>query len=260
MTVRGCVLGNSHIAALRIGWDQIGGDFPDVKLDFYGSPRERLRHTTVENGKLVATAENVADDLAKTGGSDKIDLSLYDFFCIVGCGANSRIVLRMQAHHVTYGYKLADEMYISEAYLRDCYETHLRGTASKHLAEKLSGATNARVFVVPDPHLANDDGPDRFKGRDFVAAAQRRKSLEFSDKVFSDTFTKVFSGANVVFQDPETLDGPLMTNKVYSRGGLALEHVGLGGEEEEARADIVHVNAEYGKKFWRNFFDTNVFA
>jgi hypothetical protein len=260
MTVRGCVVGNSHVGALRLGWQVIKDDYPTVDMTFFASPRQRLRKTFVRRGILATKDETVAENLRLTGGSETIDLRAYDFLCICGCGINSRMLLQMQAGHIPFGGTHAGEMVISEAYLRECYAASLGRSTSRHLLDIISAATKASVYVVPDPHLAN--APEALeKYLDYVMTVQERGGFALSRSIFMESIEAVFADAKkVLFQVPETLDGPLLSRMEFARGPgfMAIEPERDDGEDDiQSVNDIVHLNADYGVLFWKKFFSEN---
>lgn len=84
--MKGLVFGNSHVGAVRLGWDQSRS----IDLDFYsipggGGPNVHLKDGRIfpnrKDAKLLSTIEGVHD-----GG---LDLSGYDYvvFCSLGLGA-----------------------------------------------------------------------------------------------------------------------------------------------------------------------------
>lgn len=254
MSIRGCVIGNSHVAALKLGWQAVKADYPEIEIDFFAGPRQRLSKTFVRKGVLTTRDEIVAENLRLTGGSDRIDLRSYDFFCVSGGGASSRILLLMQADHMPYGGSNSGEMYISEAYLRACYEARLRHSAAKHLVDLLTEASPAPVFYVPDPHLSNDQDT-LMRYLETVLKVQARNGFDLSRAIFNETVESVFSNATeILFQLPETLDGPLLTKVEFARGpGLSQAQADDEAEESDF-GDIFHLNSRYGALFWVEFF------
>jgi len=47
-----CLIGNSHLAVLKLGWPDIQASFADMELDFYAAAGGSLA-VTVSNGRLV---------------------------------------------------------------------------------------------------------------------------------------------------------------------------------------------------------------
>lgn len=85
-----CILGNSHIAALKSGWERIKDDFPGTTLTFFGSRRKRLGDLTIERDRLIPKNEFVRKDLALTsGGQEYVAPSEYDAILIFGLYFNA---------------------------------------------------------------------------------------------------------------------------------------------------------------------------
>lgn len=261
MSIRGCILGNSHTAALKMGWKRIRDQHPDVSLTFFAARRQLLRKTMIEEGMLKATTRNVAKEMEKSGGTSEIELEDYDFFLIVGGGASSRALLDMLEQHSLRETRLGGEMLISEGFLRDSFESRLQRNAAKHLVDVLTTASGKPVFVVPDPHLPNN--PEKVKLLAYVTKVKKTNTFPLMANIFAETMGKVYSNATaVLFQYPETLDGPLLTKSIYARD---YEHdrdedVAPESEDDDLEIDFVHTNAEYGEIFWNRFLAENKFG
>ncbi|MES2144715.1 MAG: hypothetical protein V4516_10245, partial [Pseudomonadota bacterium] len=108
MTYRLCVIGNSHVAAFKLGWDQLAarGDALTraIAPTFFGAPRDGLKNLAVRDGRLVPTADFVRDHFARmSGGRADVDPAVYDGFLLVGLGASMKRALRFYRTHRWFG-------------------------------------------------------------------------------------------------------------------------------------------------------------
>ena len=59
-----CVLGNSHIASLKNGWDRVGQKYPDIELVFFGARGAGLDGLELDGKALVAANDDLRHSLA----------------------------------------------------------------------------------------------------------------------------------------------------------------------------------------------------
>jgi hypothetical protein len=50
-----CAIGDSHIAALMLGWKQIECEYPGTQFTFFGAPDTEMGNLSVSLGSLVPT-------------------------------------------------------------------------------------------------------------------------------------------------------------------------------------------------------------
>ena len=98
--VRVCVLGNSHLAALRRGWDQIAERFPAHKLTFFGAPRNIMGDLVLDGRRLVPRTEKLLQKIRQSsGGLDAVELDHYDAFVLYGLQFGPRRVIQLYRTH-----------------------------------------------------------------------------------------------------------------------------------------------------------------
>ena len=84
---RVCVLGNSHLAAVKLGWNQRAAAHPDLHCDFFGAPKNGMAEVAFEDGLIVPQNEAVRAAFAMTsGGRESVQLRDYDCVVAVGLG------------------------------------------------------------------------------------------------------------------------------------------------------------------------------
>jgi hypothetical protein len=80
-----CIIGSSHTASLKLGWELVKNEFPEVELVFFASLGGTMRSLRAIDGKLVSVDPRVANRMSFTSGGHKsIDPRDYDVFVIYG--------------------------------------------------------------------------------------------------------------------------------------------------------------------------------
>lgn len=80
-----CVFGNSHIAAMHLGWKLLAPSHPQTEVVFFGAPNGDMSGVEYSDATLIPTDEVVAENFRRSGGSERIALADYDAIVIVGC-------------------------------------------------------------------------------------------------------------------------------------------------------------------------------
>ncbi len=85
-----CFLGNSHLAAVKLGLEAAlaHGVLAEVAADTFGSHRDSLARCLIQDGAVVPTEPSIARNFAWTsGGREKVVLADYDALYIVAGGS-----------------------------------------------------------------------------------------------------------------------------------------------------------------------------
>lgn len=83
--VRLCIIGNSHLAALRTAWDAVGIAHPEVKATFFALGFDRWDGVVMDSERIVARGEAARRAFAlSSGGHTEIVFRDYDWFLVHG--------------------------------------------------------------------------------------------------------------------------------------------------------------------------------
>lgn len=94
------VLGNSHLAVAKLGWDSVGTRHPDHRLTFFGAPRDFMKDLVLEGGQLVCRTDRLKAKLRRTSdGLESIRLDAYDGFILYGLQFGPRRLLQLYRTH-----------------------------------------------------------------------------------------------------------------------------------------------------------------
>lgn len=246
--MKGCIVGNSHLAALKLGWKEIAHDFPKIELDFFGSHRDSMMRTEVRDGRLVALDAGVRSKLQMTGGAPEIELARYDFFAIVGMGFGLHPALAIFESHAIPSFQAGDRQVISEAAFADAMSDSLRGSTAGHIYWLLYTETSAPILIIPQP--LNAEGILSSVRRGVIYKKINRLGIEkqISDIYASASLAALSGHTDIIYQPPETVTSHIFTKDIYSDGSVRLNQA---LDRQHSEADHAHMNARYGQVMLR---------
>jgi hypothetical protein len=252
MTYRLCVIGNSHVAAFKLGWDQlVDQDVPvtaEMTPTFFGAPRDGLKNLAARDGRLVPTADAVREHFHRmSGGRDEIDPADYDGFLLVGLGASMKRALRLYRTHRWFGLRQDEGCIVtSRAFATDFLAEGYAGTRLAQIARILSGLTDKPVFATPEPHWSPIMPDHVGKKGDFGWA---RVAASGDGAQLADLFAAAMSAAlhghvRLILQPDVTIENSIVTRAIYNKGASKM----ITGDGEDS--DAAHMNADYGAVWW----------
>lgn len=224
-----CVLGNSHLASLKLAWDQIADQQSDFELTFFGSPRMGMNalRAEPEAKKLFTPKEGVADHLAQSsGGLREIDYTKYDAFLLYG---------------LFFGAPRLDKRH-SDAVKQATINDMIQSSLALQTARKLGKLGEKHVFFGLEPLLS--DGGEKL----IEAGNLEPNLLEYRDITEHIARRLKRPYWHLLSQPEETIDRLLTTNPEYGKGSVRLLPHAKKGSVHPAR-DVHHMNAEYGKLY-----------
>lgn len=267
MTFRLCLVGNSHIGALKRAWKIIQTDFPDLSVTMYGAPGRMFAALQVGDGRIVARSEEAAASLMATGGSDRIVLADHDALVVVG--GNTRLYTiagLMRTYRPAFmNRELVDATDMADraeklARLKSFYRKSNPASVSNSLFREIMRGANAQsaaVRLIAD--IARQGAPrllghvaTPFPSSSLLTTKPKHVACRIVDlgygHAFADivqsTLEEVLTPAVRLIRPPDkVLVGGLMTDRRYSDGSIRL-HEDEGEHEEN---DVFHMNAAYGE-------------
>src|ERR1700722_6503131 len=88
-----CLIGNSHVANLKLGWPDVEPDFPDYSLVFFASDGLSM-DVEISDGKPVAPNSHIRARMAMTSKTDGDIEPIYDAYVVCGLGLSSMRAIR----------------------------------------------------------------------------------------------------------------------------------------------------------------------
>lgn len=265
MTLRLCVVGNSHIGAFKRAWRRIGDDFGDVSLTMFGAPGRRFGDLDVREGRVVAMSMDARASLVATGGGDSIDLADHDALVIVGgntrLGAiasllktccppfmNAELAGRDGAadaerlDRLRSFYRDHDAQPVSEALFRQFARAESAASNTVRLLEAMTRQSAIRLGHVATP----------FPSSALRSIEPEHVICRIADLGFGPFFAELAwkaledvlpAGTLLVRPPGELLVGGMMTEQSFSQGSARL----LDEGSEQREHDLHHMNDRYGE-------------
>jgi hypothetical protein len=103
MTLRLLLIGNSHLAALKHGWDKVTDQYPHVSCNFFGGPANWIAGAVFEHGAIKVTDAACAEKVALImGGATSVEVGDYDAIAFIGMNFGLAPYLRQLARLTLY--------------------------------------------------------------------------------------------------------------------------------------------------------------
>ena len=231
--MRIALIGNSHIGALKGGWELPEFDRGGVEAVFFGAPGNGLVGMHLRDGALLPISDASRRYMKVTsGGLDRVG-SMYDAYAIVGYFGIGFVADVLVAHR-TLEHLEGRSAPISRAALRAAARDALISTPALPLLEKLRHLTEAPVVLVadplPNPRISEVDTSGRWglEHMPLVVQTYHEALRNLGES----------TGTMIVTQPPETILAPSFTQPRF-----ALDHAEHG---------LRHMNAEYGALVMRD--------
>lgn len=241
-----CVIGNSHLAAVKMGWDRVPEEERPAQIDFFASRSQTLAKTYVRDGALKSDDDFVLKSFQMTGGAPEIDLLRYDGFVVIGCGVHFKLLCRMFDAATVHPHARPGARLASWPALRSGLDGQIAKTAALRLVERIRSASSAPVAFVPEPFFGKkvltlgDSPPFNF----VYDAGLGATCVDMFEAACERAFAPY---AAFVRQPAETRQEAMFTDARYSFGAVGIR--GMVGLAKRVRKveDFSHKNAEYGE-------------
>ena len=250
--MRVCVIGNSHIAALKLGWDAAVAADPaawaDMRPVFFGAPSDGMRHVKLEDGCIIPKRKDIAEHFQRmSGGQDHIRLADYDGFFLVGLNVSVKRILRFYKTHAWVGLGTdAEKVRVHPKFMEEFLTERYGSTRLVELAAMIKSTSAAPVVAMAEPHWASWIR----HGQEGTADYGWDKAIAAGDAIqigaaFQQTVTAALAPyAVLVPQPPETIEDGIMTAAAYNKDASRLISGEGGG------TDAAHMNAAFGQAIW----------
>lgn len=242
--MRVCILGSSHIAAWKLGWERIRNHHAGLSLTFFGSRGLTLQELKVAGDRLSSDSAMVTRFMAMTsGGKTEIVGAEYDAFVVIALGFRSREALRIyrecraESHKGVAG-RLA---LVSDA----CFDAALLGLMRKTVAfnvvSKVREITDRPILLAPQPAMSDEI----LSGQSRWIALQ--EAIEVGDdRLLAESFGRISRAVEnpqlkVLDQPAETMSSPMLTAAKFQVGAPHMDEI-----QEAREDDLMHMNGEYG--------------
>ena len=253
MTLRLCVIGNSHIGAMKLGWDRIMAEgqpgWDHVYPTFFGAPSDGMRHVELQDGALVPTRQRITGHFRQlSGGYDRITLASFDAFLLIGLNVSSKRILRFYKGNAWVGLngtagKGIMHPAFAEAFLTERY----RATQLVEHARTLSEASGKPVLAVAEPHWAEwmRRAPAGMSDYGWEAAIKAGDGPAIGQMFLKAVTAALAPHATFVPQPEATVADGITTRAAFNKDASRLISGEGGG------TDASHMNADFGMAVWQ---------
>jgi hypothetical protein len=234
-----CFLGNSHLGAIKRGWDDSGR-----AGTFLAATGSRLEGLKVRDGQLVGDDE-LTEMMTRLTGTATTAVADHDAFVIVGLSLSVRNTaalfqrFRPWRADVEDGstYLISPEAYAAAA------AGSLRRSAAVKLAQRLRAATDVPILLMPQPgpseRVIETTSPKTGFWRSLRATGREREVRE----AFEGGCALVAGNELHVVVQPEAT----RAHEIFTLERFATHDTKLDGRERpDGRIDYSHMNAEFG--------------
>lgn len=230
--MRVCVLGDSHVAALKLGLVQVQPQFPEITFTFFAAGADHMNDITVENECLVPTTDYVRQMWeATSGGITQIEPG-FDHYVL--CALGIRITKATAAYMNLFAQNNRSPP--AEDTLAAAFQDLAEETLGARTFRKLREISDRPAILIGNPYPAEDRTP-KLSAR-VQRTGQARQIAAFYNRGcarFAECWGGQFSE-----QPDETIDDTMLLTKAeYS---AAPPHL-LGHTVGDDRG---HMNAQFG--------------
>lgn len=218
------VIGNSQLAACRAGWNDIRGDYPVMRLTFFGVLKDEVDNLVINGASLVPRSERLREHLAVSSKGKAEIAGDFDRYILWG------LYFHLLGGARTYNRSRAEGV-SGERDLIQAVKERLSGTPSMAVFRKLRAISQAPVAVVPDPMMS------AVKPSEYLEETFRKGEQQLVATVFETAVSELGAemGFTPFFQVPQTLANPVQTKIAFSNGTTP-----------SGKLDVFHGNRELG--------------
>ena len=221
-------IGNSHLAAFRMGWDVLAPHCPEVSARFYPHWQRfyNLFQEDVTTGRIHMTDKFVRQKFAQLNGGDGSFRPLdFDLCLIVGGtwlwnGVKPGSLSRQMEEAVVWDY--------------------LNAMHPMVLLRKIRAVSNIPVLIITNPHKASRDGQMEDTPPSFDCGAAQANAL------LGPAYDAV-----LLSQPVETLQSPRLSKLEYAVGERLVNTWLRAPSPPYLQDDLCHMNAAYGTIYLR---------
>lgn len=238
MTAHICVLGNSHLAAVKLGWTRIGEATRGLEPTFLGCRGDWLGELSIDGNRLVASKSLAPKMALFSAGQTEIEVDAYDAFIFVGMRLRFQPIAEMYSSHRLPAHAGPKHHLISPQALRATISDTLRSSSAYNVASKLRRISTVPLFLVPEPLPSlNITGIPR------LAASWTDKCLPDLYDVYVQALSSLAADfrAELVMQPAHTVVDACFTQHCYCEGSTRLDC-----NTKHPKGDQFHMNEEYG--------------
>ena len=238
-----CFIGDSHTAAMRLGWQLVGRDFADVDVTFFAAHRTRYADLAVCGDRLTPQSDELAR-LMKRMAKEPAITADYDRYILCGMDYSILYAMRQLTSFRSEDQAPDNRAPISSACYLLAMTGCLRDTVNMQVARKVREITRRPMTIVPGPLISDANELKLYPRLEETGDAERIAGY------FSSASAILCGeiGAELLEQPRQTLRDPLRTLAAYGRDApREFDET----PKPDGWKDYQHMNADYGALAWR---------
>jgi hypothetical protein len=250
-----CMIGNSHLACLKLAADREPGLLPAAAVDYFAGSAFSMESIRLADGHFLTTDDRRLKRQmnAVSAGKDRIDLRAYDAFVLVGLNFEYRDFFQLFRRHCLYSdlkWRGRREL-VSDAYVTDYLAEMHRARPGVRLARQIRALGSAPVILAPSPFPAESIMGEK--------AERPRRGLRETGyfTALTDFYLRCAdaaaeaAGATLAPQGSATIVSPGFTAERFNTRAVGLQSPGRSRVEnwfaEKTRYDPWHMNVDFGR-------------
>ena len=230
-----CVIGNSHIAALKLAIKERLFQCKNMEVIFWGLPGRAYYRIVYEDGHFTTHGGGRRGRVLEISDGRYQDINPNDFDALLFHGSHkaSDLLFSLRKH-------AADVREYSQGFLRAGIGAWLEDNFSVTLASSVEDSFRGKILLSPIAMVSEDS-------QENSAMEVRREELHFLNDVINDVLAK--KKVTYVAQPDETIKENKYTDRRYSINSVRLSRdLDIKHEADE----YFHMNAEYGREVLMN--------
>jgi hypothetical protein len=240
--MRICIIGNSHIACLKMGWDNLSSEYSDIAVDFYGARAQSLNRVHLEGRCVIPDDDGIARAFVLSSGQAYLDADLYDFIFVVGAGLSLHRVVDFYGNFRSDDHRRDGRYLLSSAAFAAAAFGLLDKTSTIHILKLLKAISAENVLVYPNPLPGEGllGMPGRANWHQMIENDDTESILSIFEAYIENLIEQ---GIAIRRQPSDTLQSPIFTQSQFSAGYPAI-------------TDDVHKNCSFGRIIMRDILSS----
>jgi len=237
--IRIACLGNSHNAAVKLGWDEIKGTYPNITVDFFSGAANSMKGLEVKGGRIYPTSEQVREMFLAYAGHDSVAPD-YDAYFLVGMGFGLVPLMSLFATHrpPRFYYREDGAHLISESLLTESRASLIERSPAVNCLRLVRTITSeAPVLMIPNPlpsiEILQTPAGSYWSGQELL-----EDCTEYLDRAIGKLTDVIYTP-----QPRGTLEGEYFTKAHFAKDARLLKPRWTRPTNE---GDPYHMNAAYG--------------
>lgn len=228
------IIGNSHVGALKLAWNDIKSDYQETEIVFCAAPGNYLGDILINDGYISAPIEKKIGQMIKhISGSNNIEILTFDVFIFYGLG---------------YTFKPTEEYFLSASFLKDVIFNRFQKSLNYNLLTKIRkyAKLNSDFICLHTPLISNEI----FKPEMSIASSY--------EKIINSIHSFFPSEKISFFIQPEsTRINDWFTKTEFTKNSLGLaintpDHLAKPHSDD----DVIHMNKKFGDIYIRSLINS----